>query len=194
MADILSSIDDAVLTGVNSGVSAWNWTTGKTKIDLVNNILSAGAVSENLAFVNLAYESPVILPFALGLSALTLFYTHSKHNEYSNIADLEEKAISNGLLHPVVEECKSKCAERGYRDSIYGTVITGVPVFHPDFSSDIGLSYSLFGAGEILQGLAHQTMRADYFPPRKNCVKRGMDNVSNMLKELKTLIPKPAFA
>ncbi|MDO8563548.1 MAG: hypothetical protein Q7R87_00910 [Nanoarchaeota archaeon] len=193
MANILDRIDDAVLAGVNSGVHAWNWTTGKTKIDLVNNLMSVGAVTQNLSFANMAYDSPVTLPVALAVSAYSIINTHRKQREHSNIAELEERTISDRLFHPVVEQYKADCAQNGYKAGIGGTVITSIPLCRPDPSNNIDLSYSLFGAGELLQGLAHQAMRADYLPPRKNCVKRGVDNVSDMVKQIRVAIPRPAF-
>ena len=38
--------DDVVMYGVNKGVRAWNWTTGKTKTDLANSLLTVAPIFE----------------------------------------------------------------------------------------------------------------------------------------------------
>ena len=38
--------DDAIMHFVNKGVKAWNWTTGKSKADLVNKMLCVAPIGE----------------------------------------------------------------------------------------------------------------------------------------------------
>ena len=38
--------DDAIMHFVNKGVKAWNWTTGKSKADLVNKLLCVAPIGE----------------------------------------------------------------------------------------------------------------------------------------------------
>jgi len=51
MKNPLQYVDDTIMYGVNKGVHAWNWTTGRTKADLANEMLTVASVSESLGAI-----------------------------------------------------------------------------------------------------------------------------------------------
>ena len=77
-------LDDAIMYGVNKGVRAWNWSTGRTKSDLANLLENSGLVVMTVGNVNCL--GPLL---AVPLSAYA-FYLGLKGGEvYKKVDSLE---------------------------------------------------------------------------------------------------------
>lgn len=176
MLTLFDKLDDAVLAGVNTGVRAWNWTTGKTKVDLANTLLQGAVVVENLGLLYEAYKFPHFLPCAVLAGAVSFLRIHACQSQNREIGDLEERTIHDRLHHPVVEQYKRECPFIGYGMNVLGVGLTSIVPFqfHP-------VVFGSFATGYSLHGVALHTMRADYLPPRKNCLARGLAYLSRTL-------------
>lgn len=173
---LYEQLDSGIMYSVNLGVQAWNWTTGKTRADLANllnmgyiSLVSAGII----ASPNSSLSSKIIFP-----SIVTLIGIHTfKRNQ---TMDREEiSAALNSVKNPIVESQKKNCELNGILNTCAGSVLS--------LRSE-NIYESTGGIGIISFGLGHYVMRADYLPPRKNCVSRGLEKLT---KELSILNPSP---
>jgi len=169
--------DDVIMYCVNKSVKAWNWTTGQTKADLANSLLTIAPVSEVLGY---SIISPVL---GVGMSFPFLLVSHldQKRNKKQEI--LEEKALEKGLK--LDSQSSHEGAHRGFGlawagDSVYE--------FYLGFNYDSGFVIS--GAGHVIRSSSYYVMRADYLPPRKNVFSRTKDKLVEKLQEV-NLEPAP---
>ena len=87
---LYEKVDNTIMYGVNKGVKAWNWTTGQTKADLANQLLTVAPVAEiSSYFLNrdLFYE-------ILG-SPVMIFLSHVCQIKNKKQEAEEEKAAEN---------------------------------------------------------------------------------------------------
>jgi hypothetical protein len=48
LSRIYDSFDSFIMKGINTGVRAWNWTTGRTKADLANTLLTIAPMADTV--------------------------------------------------------------------------------------------------------------------------------------------------
>lgn len=171
------------MKGVNAGVNAWNWTTGRTRAELANfllgsniAILGAGAVLGN-----------EMLEAAVALSYLMV---NEEKMEFNHDLDyLEMKAADNHAKNMSVEREKERMKRwgEGYLVAAACTPLwqhTVAKEYNPIADSALSLSFATVAASNYV-------MRADYLPPRKDCVRRGLEKFAEKLKEIEIPSPLP---
>ncbi len=180
------SFDAALMYGVNKGVHAWNWTTGRTKGDLANLFSILGCATMTAGnFIPLGLISPLIsLPWA--------YFGYRDYFQNKNIERLEKRALDKGLLDLEVEGFKLKSA-------FVGPVFLGISGFASahkaimDYRTEdskktesdhetSSFSSMLINIGISLYGLQFYVMRADYLPPRKNVLQRTADKLADIVR------------
>jgi len=157
--------DDMIMYGVNKGVKAWNWTTGQTKTDLANSMLTIAPIFEGVGCFS---AHPLIgllcTPFYLGLS-----HKFQKRNVEQEIeeAKVAEKRVKLSLDSEY---------ERDNKTIGLGFVAIGGYDFTPP-------ALEILGIGNCIRGSSHYVMRADYLPPRKSLFRRVKDKLVDKLNE-----------
>ena len=182
------------MKGVNQGVRAWNWTTGKTKADLANGMINSASILIGIGAGMVYYDhdrsvASLVIPMLMG-SGLMAVVWHPTKTRNREMEQLEVKAHQNGLMNLKVETRKNMCKFGGQLVLLLAT--TGEflgPAIHPghDF---MWCSYGL------LVGPSYYVMRADCLPPKKNALARGWDKAKELLRELNTApspVPAPAL-
>lgn len=173
--------DNALMYGVNKGVKAWNWTTGKTKTNLANSLLTVAPVFEGAGLLSI---NPVIGGIMIPMYLL-VSHLNQKRNKEQEI--LEKKAAeSQVMLNP----------ENSYEKSNkkFGLLFAGSAVLNaiPGGRSENDTLRAVFGIGIGLRSASHYVMRADYLPPRKNVLSRAKDRLVKKLREVNlNPVPQP---
>ena len=180
MKNPLQYVDDTIMYGVNKGVHAWNWTTGRTKADLANEMLTVASVSESLGAIFMGRIAPIAF---IMVAPSMLFFSHFAQKINTKQEKLEEEALENEAL-----SLDAKLNNNSHKANAYlwlsGSTFQYAPK-ETDYNANLGL-----GTGHALRSLSHFVMRADYLPPRKSCVRRGLESLAKMYKESKL---KPAI-
>jgi len=164
--------DKGIMKCVNSGMRAWNWTTGRTKVDLANSMLFVAPMIESTGVALYSTSLlPVIAPLFFGAS---LIYMHLN----KNVEKAEEKASENRAMSTIVldrEKISKFCTPVLFSisgsESFLGYVGEG--------SANNGYWLSL---GFGMRGFSEYVMRADSLPPRKNVLSRAKDGLIDMLE------------
>ena len=181
-------IDDSLMYLARKGTSAWNWTTGMTKVDLANTILTTGAVLESTGFI-LAYN-----PLTFVAVPIILICTNSVQKANKKLERLEIEAADKQALHPAVEANKEICETMG-------------PAILASSAINYDLSYTFFShsppaydGGVITFSLAtyylaisasFYVMRTDYLPPRKDFVIRAKEKLEKLVQDYKERAKAP---
>ncbi len=158
---LLEKIDTTIMSGVEAGVYAWNWATGRTKTDLANFLSVAGST----ALLVGAYQRS--LAEGLAYTPLTTIWTlmHIKTNNRQQ--RLEE-------INRNKEAIDLKIFNHNYINKSAGYALSTLGI--------LGAKFSLMGIGSLLWGASHFVMCADNYPPRKNCLSRGVEKLAETLK------------
>lgn len=178
---LYENIDSFLLQGANAGVHAWNWTTGRTRADLSTLVGTAG-----LAFFNmhLLGKSKTLGMAVLPIASL-LAYANHKSSKTQDGAEV--KAAEKGLKDMRVEYFKYLNKKIARNFTLISAAGTFIDVATPEDLVYLNLSSVLMAANAYI-------MRADYLPPRKNCLSRGIDKLSESLSELNYQpVPVPVY-
>lgn len=187
MKSIYDIIDSSIMSGINSTVRAYNWTTGKTKADLANKALFIAPIADATGAL-LHYPGPFKYFLFSILLPINIAYSHLSQKRNIQIEKMEVEALEKKALDMNVESYKQRIAA-------YGTFFSGLaaiqaiplPSHEPSDSSG-----PFFAAGNLARGLSIYLMRADYLPPKKNVLSRALDKVGEQLTVLsKTPVPVP---
>jgi hypothetical protein len=166
MVNLYNKIDDTLVYGAQKVAEAWNWTTGKTKKDLANSILTITPVLKGGAFLfdfGLV-TGGVIIPVCIYYSL-----REQKINREQEI--LEKKSSESGaMIDPYFERIHK------FQGKIDLSLGGGVAIINQ------GRTLAFVGVGLMLEGFSHYVMRGDYLPPRKNVLSRAKDKLTDMLK------------
>ncbi|MBM3234405.1 hypothetical protein FJZ19_04920 [Candidatus Pacearchaeota archaeon] len=186
-------LDDIVMKGVNAGVHAWNWTTGRGKADLSNLLFAGGMIASDAGLIIASnYLIAGLLIPLQGIAIPSCILTNKK------VEKSEMKALNSGALDPGIEKIKYLCKFFGYTTGIISVAATAITQFSPvdleknpnSYNKQIGSLIT--GAGGLMMGSAFQVMRSDYLPPRKNVVRRAYERASEYAKKLSEAIqPQP---
>lgn len=158
--------DNMVMRGVNLGVRAWNWTTGRTRADLVGSVSVAGIVLGAMAAYK--FNQPPSILFGLGPALIPIFAC----NVYVSFETdkKEAKAIESGMKDADVERVKNSCKFLG------------------PLGIGSGITFPLGPGGAVwytAMGVSLYVMRADYLPPQKNVLERSLDSLRELTYNLK---------
>ena len=185
---IYNKLDEGIMKGVNAGVRTWNWTTGRTKGDLANGMLSMAVILESTGWINNGNYL---------FTVLALFTSHKFQNDNLEMEVKEENASNNGLKDYNFEDFKMKNKVMGL------LALPACPYFATNHSHDGKLlpdtsftDHSL-ALGFGMRSASHYVICADYLPPRKNCFSRGFGKLKswyNSLASLPVKVPQPAQA
>lgn len=172
-----SALDESIMKGINKGVKAWNWTTGKTKADLANGLLTAAPMLECLGLLKV---SPYSLIPGILASIPFLFITHITQKSNREMEKVEASALDKNAL-----DFRLYAYEK--TNSLIGPlwlVISGMQGSLGYFERNRNWEDNFFlASGHFLRSMSYYVMRTDYFPPRKSCVKRGLDKLDSILEE-----------
>ncbi len=161
--------DDAVMSGVNKGVRAWNWTTGKTKTDLANSLLIGGAVMNSASSL---VTTPINIAFV---------YFFKRNND--RIEEAEKISSETKTLDPLTE------AYKNYSYPLLGSLgllisASGAIIAYNSEKEDSIVKCSLTSIGEFMWGASFYVMRANPLPPRKSAFSRAKDKLSEKLSSI----------
>lgn len=192
MSNIFSNayekLDDQIMKGVNASVRAYNWTTGKTKADLANKLLTIAPIAESTGFIGMSYNNPFLLPISLSISGAMMFISHDAQERNKETDMLEQKSLEDSCLDYIVELRKEV-------DGRIGPVWAITAVFQGAMGatrSNDNLTGYLVAGGSLVRSASHYVMRADYLPPRKSAVKKGLEKLAEIIEEYKPPVFQPA--
>jgi hypothetical protein len=174
------TLDDAIRYGANKAVEAYNWTTGGTKAELANNMYLSGAI------IFSASTAGVTAP-------IFYFVARDQIQRNTELESKEIKAVEQGLKDLSVEKEKLilKTFE-GYTYGLAGLVMGAASSLIPKETEIVKYFVRGMGLGFMLMSSSQFVMRADYLPPRKDCVSRGLDKLNELVeryKERRTFLP-----
>lgn len=174
------SFDNFMMHNANNAVHAWNWTTGRTKADLANLVLDATAVTFNFGIL---LSGLYFLPIS---ALLSIPIIHYEQKENIIIDEKEQKAAEDNLKEIEVEFYKNSKKNSGTFRLAFSTAY--IPFYMAIKPEDISgkLSSIVVGTSFILWGSADYIMRADYLPPRKNCLSRAKDKITEIIEAYKS--------
>ncbi len=164
------ALDEKIMKGVNVGVRAWNWTTGRTKKDLSNALTVCGSTMTSTAS---AYDGKLVLATALIIMGVTDIVSNELYLKK------EEDAINSSLMDLSAENYKRRAA-------FHGPFLAGVGTIN--LSTNGSNSSDCATLGLFAWSVAEYVKRADYLPPRKNCVSRGLEKLEQLVRT-----PQPAL-
>ena len=193
MSNIFSNayekLDDAIMKGVNASVRAYNWTTGKTKADLANKLLTIAPIAESTGFIGMSYNHLSLLPGLLFISGSFVFISHITQERNKETDMLEQKALEDGCLDYRVELRKENEGKLGPICAIAAGLQGKFAITRQDYLEFTGY---LVAGGNLVRSASYYVMRADYLPPRKSAVKKGLEKLAEIIEEYKPLIFQPA--
>ncbi|MBI2632495.1 hypothetical protein HYW75_05815 [Candidatus Pacearchaeota archaeon] len=180
-----SALDEAIMKGVNASVGAYNWTTGRTEADLANKLLTVAPILESSGLVYHGHFGIVIIPFCLYLS-------HRFQKINNEIEDLEIRSFEKSLLDFRVELHKNNCKLGGPMFALISSLY-----FLPHISkrdADHAIADYSIAFGTTLRSFSFYVIRADYFPPRKSAIKKGLEKLAEIVESYKapSIQPLPA--
>ena len=191
---VYQSLDDCLMYGTNKAVQTWNWTTGRTKSELANTLLSIASVSESTAVCIYGFSTLEFIPLATIASASSVHCTHLIQKENASNEQRERSALEKSCLDSEVEKNKSKYCFWGV---VFGATGTGILLTSDALGNkvnDVNAIYkkaanSLVGTGFVIRSVANYVMRADNLPPRKDCVNRAIAQVKDICEGLRVVDP-----
>jgi len=197
MSNIISksygTLDEAIMKGVNASVRAYNWTTGKTKADLANKLLTVAPIFESAGFIGMGYNNLFNLGTAICMSGFYMFISHHNQRDNKEMEVVEQRALENSCLDFKVESWKNSAVFVGPM-----WVISGSCNGYFGMTRSDGLSSTnyLIAFGNLVRSASFYVMRADYFPPRKSAIKKGLEKLAEIAESYKAPqiqpVPVPA--
>lgn len=123
--------------------------------------------------------------FTVIYAPVMIFASHIDQKTNAKCDLLEQKTAEGYAMNFEVEKMKIKAKLYGpmWNSLGFSNIYTGIITEESD-SLAIGIGHSLRGA-------SYYVMRADYIQPRKNCFRRGIDKLSEIVEQYKAK-PMPA--
>lgn len=181
-----NAFDKMVLKGVNKGVKAWNWTTGKTKAELANGLDTGYGICVSVGLYELSPINIILFP-------ITLYACHSHQKTNTMVEKLERDALKKGCLDVKVESSKYLHKIMGNISALSGAFLISsnqmVGNTDKDFVRYLG-QFTMAG-GLFMQTACCYVMRTDYLPPGKNCIQRGREKLAEIIEAYR---PQPRTA
>ena len=185
---LYEKFDNGMMYLANNAVHAWNWTTGKGKASLANKLYCAGAVG--IPVGEIVAGNTILGSVLIPLWSLIFLSARDGFNESEK---RETKALEAGCLDALVESRKERYKESAAVYLGIGTAAETVFILtcpYLDTVDNIGCQMT---AGSFFSlSASYYVMRTDSLPPRKNCVKRGIDWAKKKWAEISQPEPVPS--
>jgi hypothetical protein len=172
--NLYEHLDSQIMNHVNAGVRAWNWTTGRKKSDLASGLAYTNPILITIG--GISYEDP-LLPLSIGIyCGLSLLCSKL----WKKQEDLEISASKKQMVDPRAESIKSTSEHIGVSSGTIALIQTSLPFY---MSAYLSLSAACY------------VSRADSLPPRKDCIRRGLDKLVEAYRAKRAeeqVVPSPA--
>jgi len=183
--------DKPLMYCANKAVQAWNWTTGRTRGDLAKASMVLGMTSLATGVLALSPDANGVL-FSCIIGGMTC----GSVGAYNYIQHAENNASKAGCLDYNAEDLKlslkKMCNNVEFVSPLaYGAI--GSQICDAENSFDT-TALIMKAAGFAIGFSSAFIMRADNLPPRKNCLKRGLDYLAEKLDSLKQPALSPVGA
>jgi hypothetical protein len=168
MTNFYEKLDSALVYGANKLVQTWNWTTGSTKATLGNCLVLTAPFFECYGYYKGVPEaSAILMPASIILGLATSMMNFRQEREEIRVRDKMVKATYH---YDKVNEGAGVISG-----------LTGVGVSIP-CGNENDIYWETVAIGNGLRSLSHCVMRADPVLPRKNCLSRGLDKLSEFVQ------------
>ena len=166
------AFDQFLVDRANEAVKAWNWTTGRTRAELADVLNVSGWVTADLSF-----KSGFMKALAFPISCYVVLRDHKEYK----ITDENDRRAINGetMIFP------KEIITRGLKGR--GLFAGGASAF------GVAIEDPLYSSGFLAICASNYIMRADYQAPRKDCVRRGIEKLSEMAKLKPALETSPVI-
>ena len=168
-------------------VKGWNWTTGKTRADIAAIVHSSSAILAPMnSLANGDYSKGGLYAALFGVGSI------DNAQAFYEIDDLEAKFQQAATLDTKIMEFQQDAKHISQTTLAAGAVAVmgGEPAFGKA-QEPIQGDFPYFGAGLVTVGISHYLMRAEYVRPRKSCIHRGIDKLSDISQ---SSLAQPAYA
>ena len=175
MADFYNYLDSQIMKGVNKGVKAWNYTTGRTKTDLANLLLYVAPVAESAGLI--AISSSVAAVF----SPIYMYISHSDQKKNKKLEQIENQAISQQMM---LNPDSPHYMKRKFSSLYWGafSLLNGYISFAGE-DCEKQLGSALVATGHAIRSLSHYVARADPLPPGKSIFERAGEKLNEMISD-----------
>ncbi|MBS3098914.1 hypothetical protein J4462_01745 [Candidatus Pacearchaeota archaeon] len=176
-----TALDDVLMKGAEAVVKSYNWTTGRTKADLANKLLTVAPILESAGVFGVG--SFYILP----LCGAFLLASHFQQRMNKKTELAEKKSMSDGAVDYEIVMAYDLNSQYGKMIAISSLLQASISLLskHPEDSL-------MIAAGQAVRSGSHYVMRTDFLPPRKNCLSRGLERLAELADEYAPQIfPKP---
>ena len=170
--------DKLAMKAATSCVKAWNFTTGKTKVELANTLLTSALAVQTLGVGLFFSENPATFIRKTAATAGFLgglYYYIQKKNK--KMVMQEQKALEISAQDISVEMTKASYKIAGPIHLFTG-VFFGVRTFNEN-NTGLGL---VFLSQILLTGPSFYIMRTDSPPPQKDILSRGLEKAKELLR------------
>ena len=196
MKSLLYTLDEYVMNGINAGIRAYNWTTGGTKEELAKLMQIGAAVINTIGpFSDGIHQG---LGCLLVRAPVETYFTYKAIRYNKQQIKLEESALEKNLKDPYVEGYfKPINMTFAYTWATGSLIMNSSPLIdvnHINKNHDSASHYSdIFSS--IVRSTGCLTICGENLPPRKNCLKRGLEKLTAMIntKYSPNLDPVPAI-
>ena len=182
---LYEKFDNGMIYLANNAVHAWNWTTGKGKASLANKL---GFLGLGVNLGGMAARS--LVPTAI-ISAMAIPVTLFFRDTNDKIEYLEERATNSGCLSSESERLKGNYSVMGPLDLVCAGGMFATEITAPNRNYIDRLAAYTAASGLAVFASQFYIMRADYVPPRKNCISRGIDWAKKKWAEISQPEPVP---
>jgi len=177
------ALDDFLVARANDTVKAWNWTTGGTRAGLAKIVSTAGTAVCGMSPFYDAKNNPLAdfgFPLVYSIATLGIHVAYNGFDKYDECLD-DVKDFS-------LEKIRNDLGRVALPLSVSGgflAIIGGIETEIPDPTN-----IRLLGLGSFFIGTSIYLMRADYQTPRKDCVRRGLGKLSEIVQDWRAT-PEP---
>ena len=167
---LYEKFDSTLMRGVNAGVRAWNWTTGKTRAELANNLELGGAVFWSIGVFGMNKVAGAI---GVPLAALGTYGAAILNNKQDKV---EAEALEKKALDPFAERRKAKHSFWGPAYATFSGLSATTKASSGYDGTTFAIAYGCFAASSYV-------MRAENLPPRKSVIARAADSLKEMMQQ-----------
>ena len=171
MANFYEKLDSALVYGANKLVRGWNWTTGSTKGTLGNSLVLTAPFVEGYGLYIVSPTNTCFFVSAL-ITATGISIISNIKQEREEMRLLDKMVKANYRYEKLNESTGFVFGLLALADSI--------PLGNTNDSY-----FETVAVGNGIRSMSHYIMRADPLPPRKNCLSRGLDKLSEFIEGYK---------
>jgi len=190
---LTEKIDKGVMYLANKAVHGWNWTTGKGKADLANLLflLGSGACIGG-DVVKKDYHMVEVGGIVLGIGSIAYGLYNKKVERLERDAlKREAKSFDAEVYKHILKSVGNflLCAASGF---IAFNLSSHNDLEKNPEAHSLKTGALIFNAGLAMIASSSFVMRADYLPPRKNCLARGWEKAKEIAEKYSQILnPQP---